>query len=75
MMIVLILFKNCESIICNPFSSNFPLLYLLKTSENRIFPHIFKGYKSGTLVENGFGIIVRQLNINTKGTNLTCFVV
>ena len=37
----------------NPFSTNVPLLYSLKTSENRWFSDVFSGYRSGTLVENG----------------------
>ena len=37
----------------NLFSTNVPLLYPLKTSENRMFSDIFRGYRSGTLVENG----------------------
>ena len=35
------------------FSSNVPLLYPLKTSENRKSSNIFRGYRSGTLIENG----------------------
>ena len=37
----------------NPFSTKVPLLYPLKTSENRRFLDVFRGYRSGTLVENG----------------------
>ena len=37
----------------NPFSTNVPLLYSLKTSENLRFSDVFRGYRSGTLVENG----------------------
>ena len=37
----------------NPFSTNLPLLYSLKTSKNRRFSDVFRGYRSGTLVENG----------------------
>ena len=37
----------------NPFSTNVPLLYPLQTSENRRSSDVFKGYSSGTLVENG----------------------
>ena len=33
-----------------PFSTNVPLLYPLKTSENRKFSDIFRGYRSRTLV-------------------------
>ena len=36
----------------NPFSTNVPLLYPLKTSKNRRFSDVFRGYRSGTLVEN-----------------------
>ena len=36
----------------NPFSTNAPLLYLLKT-ENREFSDVFGGHRSGTLVESG----------------------
>ena len=37
----------------NPFSTNAPLLYPLKTSENRRFSDVFGGYRKETLVENG----------------------
>ena len=42
--------------VVNPFSTNVPLLYPLKTSENRKFS-VFRGYRSGTLVENGLTMI------------------
>ena len=41
----------------NPFSTNVPLLYPLKTSENIRFSDVFRGYRSGTLVENGLNSI------------------
>ena len=34
-------------VLFNPFSTNVPLLYYLET------PDVFKGYRGGTLVENG----------------------
>ena len=37
----------------NPFSTNVPLLYPPQTSENLRFSDVFRGYRSGTLVENG----------------------
>ena len=37
----------------NPFSTNIPLLYPLKTSETLRFSDVFMGYKNRTLVENG----------------------
>ena len=37
----------------NPFLTNVPLLYPLKTSENLRFSDDFRGYRGGTLVENG----------------------
>ena len=40
----------------NSFSTNIPLLYLMETSENRRFS-VFRGYISGTLVENGLTMI------------------
>ena len=36
-----------------PFSSNVPLLYPLKTSENLRFSDVFIGYRGETLVKNG----------------------
>ena len=36
----------------NTFSTNVPLLYPLKTSENLWFSDAFRRYRSGTLVEN-----------------------
>ena len=41
----------------NPLSTNAPLLYPLKTSENWRFSNVSKGYRSRTLVENGFNMI------------------
>ena len=37
----------------NPFSTSVALLYPLKTSENRRFFDLFRGYRSGTWAENG----------------------
>ena len=37
----------------NPFSTNAPFLYLLKTSENLRFFDVFRGFRSGALVGNG----------------------
>ena len=36
----------------NPFSTNVPLLYPLKTSENWGFSDAFRGYRGGTFVGN-----------------------
>ena len=36
-----------------PFSTSVALPYPLKTSENRRFSDVFRGYGSGTLVEDG----------------------
>ena len=33
--------------------ANIPLLYPLKTSENQRFSDVFRGYRNGTLDENG----------------------
>ena len=33
--------------------NNVPLLYPLKTSENQKFSDVFRGHRSGALVENG----------------------
>ena len=43
---------SSSPIMVNPFSTNVPLLYPLKT-ENFRFSDVFRGYRSGTLVENG----------------------
>ena len=39
--------------VINPFSTNVPLLYALKTSEHLQFSNVFTGYRIGALVENG----------------------
>ena len=64
----------------NPFSTNVPLLYPLKTTENlRVF-YVFKGYKSRTLVGNGFhcckAIVFgkSQIDIHTACFSLTQLV-
>ena len=37
----------------NPFSTNVPLLYSLKTSESRKFSDVFREHRNETLVEHG----------------------
>ena len=52
----------------NPFSTNVSLpINPLKTSENLGFSYVFRGCRSGTLVENGLKrtVKVRQINIST----------
>ena len=46
----------------NLFSTNVPLLYPLKSSENQTFSDVFRGYRSGLiLIENGLrGLAVAQ---------------
>ena len=44
--------KSAMRILINPFSTNVPLLYPLKT-ENLQFSDVFKGYRSEKLVEIG----------------------
>ena len=46
----------------NLVSTNVPLLYPLKTSENLQFSDVVRGYRSETLVKNGF-IISSRLRI------------
>ena len=54
--------------IFNPFSTNVPYLYPLKTSENRRFSDIFRGYRSGTLVENGLKTMSFNLTRVTRSS-------
>ena len=44
------------SVLLNPFSTNVPLPYPMKTSENRRFSDVFRGYKSGILIKNGLSM-------------------
>ena len=37
----------------NPFLTNVPILYPLKTPENQRFSGVFRGYKMETLARNG----------------------
>ena len=37
----------------NPFPTNVPILYPLKTPENQRLSRVFRGYKIGTLAKNG----------------------
>ena len=55
-------FKTKDCI--NPFSTSVLLLYPLKTSENFWFSHVFRGYRSGTLVENRL-----KLTITSKSSS------
>ena len=54
----------------NPFSINVPLLYPLITSENRRFPDVFRGYRSGTLVENGLQVPYEEYTCNVLGKGI-----
>ena len=66
-------FKNCHFFpgffSLNPFLTNVPLLYPLKTPENHWFSGVFRGYKIGTLARNrskyqiaNFGKTLSSLN-------------
>ena len=44
----------------NPFSTNVTLLYLLKASENGRFSDNYRGYRIGSLVENGLRSKVKK---------------
>ena len=50
-----------ETFDINQFSTNVPLLYPRKTSKNLSFSDVFRGYRSGTLVENGLMIVFSLL--------------
>ena len=57
--------KNLWEMYCiNPFSTNVPLVYPLKTSEKLRFSDVFRGYTSGTLVENG--LLLYRLHFTFK---------
>ena len=53
-----------------PFSTNVPLLYPVKTSKNLRFFYVLRGYRGGTLVENGLNkdtiyfLLVCKTNLN-----------
>ena len=47
------LLNNSQNTLLNPFSTNVPFLYALKTSENLRVSDVFRGYRSGTLVDDG----------------------
>ena len=45
--------SNTHSVYFNPFSTNLPLLYPLKTLESIRFSDVIREYRSATLFENG----------------------
>ena len=47
------LLNSSQNTLLNPFSTNVPFLYALKTSENLRVSDVFRGYRSGTLVDDG----------------------
>ena len=58
---------QCKEQLINQFSTKVPLLYPLKTSENREFSDdVYRGYRSGTLVENELNNI--HLAASTKNS-------
>ena len=54
----------CMEELLNPFSTYVPLLYPLKASEDLRFSDVFRGYRSGTLVENGLIFMVHLIFLN-----------
>ena len=54
-------FNGVQWNMVNLFPVDVPHLYPLKTSENRRFSDVFRGYRSRTLVENGFMLMQRGL--------------
>ena len=58
-----------QEILFNPFSTNVPLLYPLKTSENLRFSDVFRGYRSGTLVENELKCFCKRILLHTCKIN------
>ena len=59
-------FQITLRIVFNSFSTNVPLLYPLKISENRRFSDAFRGYRKGTLVKNGLKI--RKIRVDQRCT-------
>ena len=59
-------FKKWFQTYCNPFSTNIPLIYHLKTWENRRFSG---RHRSGTLVENG--LMTYQVLLQQKWNELS----
>ena len=49
----MLMYANSGQNKLNPFSTNVPFLYSLKTSDILWFSDVFKGYRSGILVEKG----------------------
>ena len=62
-MLAFLYFQHTLKTLLNIFSTNVKLLYPLKTSENRRFSDVFRGYRSGTLVENGLTIVSVYIDI------------
>ena len=50
--IIYLLLYNLHDCTFNPFLTNIPILYPLKTPENQVFFGVFRGYKMGILAEN-----------------------
>ena len=65
----LIVGKRYSWWVINPLLANIPILYPLKTSENRRLFGLFKGYKMQTLVINGSST---TKNIEVSDTDTRC---
>ena len=59
----------------NSFSTNVPLLYRLKTSENLRFSDVFRGYRSGLLVKNGLSKFNELINYQPRNYQKTVGVI
>ena len=54
----------------NPFSTNVPLLYLVKTSENLHFFYFYRADRCGTLAEKGLILVLRSFSCLELGTRI-----
>ena len=60
--------NNPLKFMINPFSTNAPLLHLLKTSKNLRFSDVFRGYRSEALIENGLNK-AKKMNVRRYPTH------
>ena len=56
-----------SSVSINPFWPNVPFLYPVKISENQRFSNIFRGYRNGTVGQNGLITMSKRLIMLFQG--------
>ena len=65
--------KQSFHILLNPFPTHAPFLYPSKTFEHRMCSDVFRGHRSGKLVNNGWNLLKSSYLLGACIANFVCY--